>query len=69
MKSYAYLREHVRSVLALQDTNDSLGHLAYFMFAPTLVYQDRYERYRYNTQRKIKTSSNTQENNQLRIMP
>ncbi|XP_034238071.1 sterol O-acyltransferase 2-like [Thrips palmi] len=46
MKSYAYLREHVKGALALppQDTDDSLGHLVYFLFAPTLVYRDSYER-------------------------
>ncbi|KAK3916133.1 Sterol O-acyltransferase 1 [Frankliniella fusca] len=46
MKSYAYLREHVRAALAdpRRDSNDSLSHLAYYMFAPTLMYCDTYER-------------------------
>ena len=46
MKSYAYLREHVKGVLAQppMDTNDSLSHLAYYLFAPTLVYQDSFKR-------------------------
>ncbi len=47
MKSYSYLREHVRGALTCPppaDTNLSLGHLVYFMFAPTLIYRNTYER-------------------------
>lgn len=44
MKSISYLREHVRETLTLCPTNDSLGHLVYFLFAPTLIYKDSYER-------------------------
>ncbi|KAK3911273.1 Sterol O-acyltransferase 2 [Frankliniella fusca] len=58
MKSYSYLREHARTVLSVParpaararhsaraDGADlSVGHLVYFMFAPTLLYRDSYER-------------------------
>ena len=45
MKAVSYLRENAKAVLAGSDTNTAVGHMIYFLFAPTLIYRPSYRRY------------------------